>query len=70
VFDRVEDAPNGLHVEVSGGKVAVDGDMSSNPSLRRDGLSIRFACESCDAQPVLTIRQHKGATFVDLTLNS
>jgi hypothetical protein len=37
----------------------------NNPSPRRNGLTIRFSCEQCDARPVLAIWQHKGATMLE-----
>jgi hypothetical protein len=37
----------------------------SNPSARRNGLTIRFYCEHCDARRVLAIWQHKGATMLE-----
>ena len=46
---------------------SIDTDLKGNPSARRDGLAIRFWCESCDARPVLTIAQHKGSTLVEFS---
>lgn len=64
VFDRREDAARGQHVTVLGGRVGVDDDLTGNPSPRRSGLRIEFFCESCGAEPVLTVAQHKGSTRV------
>lgn len=36
-----------------------------NPSPRRDGVLIRFRCETCSADPELAIYQHKGNTVVE-----
>lgn len=65
VFERSEDAESGLHVSVSGVKAETNTALSGNPSARRDGLTVTFSCEGCDAKPVLTIAQHKGQTFVN-----
>ena len=66
VFERGEDAKHGLHVTVNG-NVTVDTNMAGNPSMRRYGLLVRFGCENCNAQPVLSIVQHKGNTFIEMT---
>jgi hypothetical protein len=63
-FDRNEDAPNGLHARITGGRVAINHDITGNPSTRRDGLIVRFWCESGCPDSMLTIAQHKGTTFV------
>lgn len=65
IFERGEDAPHGVHVSVKGGKAEIDTDISSNPSLRRHGLSIQFWCERCHSISVLHLSQHKGCTLVD-----
>jgi hypothetical protein len=39
-------------------------DMSENPSPRRNGMTIDFDCEECDAEPRLAIYQHMGCTYV------
>lgn len=65
IFERSEDAENGVHITVEGGKATVDNSLKGNPSSRRHGLRIRFSCEGCEATPVLTIKQHKGKTAVD-----
>lgn len=62
-----EDAPAravwvGEHGDVSGLRAAWA--EANNPSRRRNGLTIRFWCETCDARPVLTMAQHKGATVI------
>ena len=36
-----------------------------NPSMRRDGLTIEFYCESCDNKSIMRIAQHKGQTLID-----
>jgi hypothetical protein len=36
-----------------------------NPSKRRDGVAIRFACEGCEFEGELTIAQVKGYTNVE-----
>jgi hypothetical protein len=55
----------GIHVLVKGNTVITDTDMSMNPSLDRDGLLIRFYCETCPATPTLMLRQHKGTSYID-----
>jgi hypothetical protein len=67
VFERKEDEEKGVHVLVEQGKAVIDQNLSGNPSSRRDGLRIQFACEGCSARPVLTIAQHKGNTHVEFT---
>lgn len=64
VYLRDEDAKCGLHVRTRGSvnTSEVDTDMSGNPSERRDGLTIRFWCEGCDARPLMEISQEKGST--------
>ena len=64
VFERQEDATDGLHVSTDGRQVQVDNDLADNPSRRRHGLRIYFSCEGCCAGPVLNIFQHKGQTFL------
>jgi hypothetical protein len=65
IFERNEDAINGLHVTVKDGKVNVDTSLADNPSSRRHGLKVTFWCETCHASPVLVIAQHKGCTDID-----
>jgi len=65
VFERNEDATNGLHVVVTSEKASIDSDLAGNPSARRHGLKIHFDCEGCPAKPVLCISQHKGNTYVE-----
>lgn len=69
-YDRAtQDAPSSA-VYIAGGKVtiAAHDDTSSNPSSRRDGLSIRFQCELCQGigedRLELIIAQHKGITEI------
>jgi hypothetical protein len=69
VFERGEDQKHGVHVVVENMKASVDSDFGGNPSKRREGLSIRFWCEGCEAKPLLTISQHKGNTLVDLRIS-
>ena len=65
IFERVEDAEQGLHVKIENKTATTDTNLSGNPSLRRDGLTVEFSCENCEARPVLSISQHKGITLVD-----
>jgi hypothetical protein len=61
-----EDDDLGLMVRVDGQKYNADDDqfMAGNPSSRRDGMTIEFVCEHCEAAPILAIFQHKGTTFL------
>lgn len=77
VFNRREDAEKAhLTSVVKDGPTAmvtvadVDNGTSLNPSGRRHGLLIDFACESCDGEEskskvTLAIYQHKGSTYLD-----
>lgn len=64
VYECREDRP-GLHASIGGGKVAVDENMSGNPSSRRHGLTIGVECEHCGAESLLGLEQHKGETFLN-----
>lgn len=64
VFERAEDASEGLHVSVDGMSIAVDTKLLGNPSMRRHGLKIHFRCEGCKHLPVLSLEQHKGCTYM------
>jgi hypothetical protein len=67
VFDRGEDASSVIKTVVAGSAVTsetVPSEGSGNPSSRRVGLTSRFWCEHCTADPVLTIAQHKGFTLL------
>jgi hypothetical protein len=65
IFEREEDASAGVHVQVEGKRVWVDADLTDNPSARRDGMLIRFTCETCNATPTLQMLQHKGSTYME-----
>lgn len=61
-----EDSKNGLVVETRPGHLKTDSTgncQRRNPSPRRDGLTIDFACENCTSLVTLSIYQHKGQTF-------
>ena len=64
IFARSEDAQNGMHVHVEGDDVSLNGDLAGNPSPRRQGLLLRFACELCEAETSLAIVQDKGMTIM------
>ena len=67
VYDRVEDAEQTIETRVENGAASVSivpSSNSRNPSLRRDGIAIQFACEFCNGTLELTLAQHKGATLV------
>jgi hypothetical protein len=72
-YSRGEDAPATVRIDIEGptSQTSVeDSQQSTNPSRRRDGIAIRFACEACcwnDDQSdliELTIAQHKGSTEI------
>ncbi len=65
IFECGEDAAHEVHVAVADGKATIDTSLNGNPSPRRHGLKINFWCENCDAEPVLSISQHKGNTYVE-----
>ncbi len=64
IFWRTEDAEEGNRVVSQFGQTLTDTSMHGNPSARRDGILIDFECELCDADPRLSIVQHKGATIM------
>ena len=77
IFNRKEDSETGDHITIytpesfgwNHKKIicpenTVDGDMRSNPSERRTGISISFACEECDQIFKMEIAQHKGLTLI------
>ena len=68
VYMRGEDEPENTVVRTNGpvGETIVGVTSGKgNPSSRRDGLTVQFTCEHCNVEPVLTIAQHKGATFIE-----
>ena len=77
IFDREEDAKTGRHVVVKHTPIGsdadefddhihIDVDISENPSIRRDGVSIRLVCENCKRHSTIDIVQHKGMTLCDV----
>ncbi len=66
IFDRDEDEKECLHVTVNEKRLLTDRSNKSNPSPRRQGIRIKFYCESCPYDTVMEIYQHKGETFVDI----
>jgi hypothetical protein len=64
IFERTEDADQGIHLIVQDGSVSTDTSMVGNPSSCRHGLMIHFECEMCHAQSALSLAQHKGNTHV------
>tara|TARA_R100001244_G_C5162413_1_gene131116 strand:+ start:95 stop:421 length:327 start_codon:yes stop_codon:yes gene_type:complete len=55
---------NDIQVVVDQEGISEGTSQEGNPSSRRDGLLIRFWCETCDNIPSLSISQHKGSTFI------
>lgn len=61
-FRKGEDSIDGVFVRCDSTSVKpITGE--GNPSNRRDGLVIKFWCETCDDKPQLAIIQHKGTTY-------
>jgi hypothetical protein len=63
-FRDKEDSNEGNFVHLNN-KYIEKIDNRLNPSDRRDGILIAFECEHCEADPHLTIVQHKGATYIE-----
>ena len=71
-FWRQEDGEQGLKVtskfspfcEPGNPTSSISTELEGNPSSRRDGLRVRFNCETCQEIPCLIISQHKGSTFI------
>lgn len=68
VFNRSEDNDEGMRAIVDFDGVRISQDLAGNPSSRRHGLKIRFACEICGRLADLAIAQHKGQTEVSWQL--
>ena len=66
IFNRDEDAPEGTHVVIEGDDVQTNRNLAGNPSGRRHGLTIHFACELCTADVQMHVYQHKGNTFIGM----
>src|SRR5262245_43534829 len=68
IYGRTEDAPHTQVIEIADRGIlerCMDSDECGNPSLRRDGVAVRFWCEHCDVISEMTIAQHKGLTLLD-----
>lgn len=65
-FSRAEDAQTGTHVvaDIYHRSVAVNTDLTRNPSSRRDAVIVYFECEYCNKLTELRIIQHKGNDFL------
>ena len=65
-FDRSEDAKTARKVTITSSSVEVGttSDLEGNPSIRRDGLAIRFLCEHCAKSSTMGLAQHKGTTEI------
>jgi hypothetical protein len=65
-FDRNEDAEMTVVTTIVNGfaetRLLPSGQVG-NPSGRRHGLAIAFACEGCGDDLELTVAQHKGKTL-------
>jgi hypothetical protein len=70
VYSRREDMQMGLHVAVefySLSSTATIDDLAGNPSPRRSGVTITFACEGCHRVTEIDFAQHKGETIANAT---
>jgi hypothetical protein len=65
IFSRPEEDAESCAIEVEGRSAVLRENASGNPSLRRDGLAVRFWCELCPIILELTLAQHKGVTLVE-----
>ena len=66
VFDRNEDAEMTAVTTVAAGFAKthlLPSSQVGNPSSRRHGLAITFACDGCGDDLELTVAQHKGKTL-------
>jgi hypothetical protein len=64
---RNEDAADGLYVSVEGLEIIQGTDAhTTNPSPRRDGISIIMECEKCPGISEIEIVQHKGGTYLTI----
>lgn len=70
IFQRSEDATEGLHVTVENEQFTTDKNLSENPSARRHGLKIHFMCEGCSSNIQMVIYQHKGNTFTGMLFDT
>lgn len=63
---RAEDAPSIVtRVHRAGRITRMPSEQSRNPSARRDGVAIRFWCETCGEDNIeLVVEQHKGNSFL------
>lgn len=59
-----EDSVSGLNIRVEGTSFTAKDSLGGNPSPRRNGMTIQFHCELCGQDPVLSLYQHKGETFM------
>lgn len=74
VYNRVEDGSSVRATSVTGPEVhstVLENNLTTNPSPRRQGLTVKFWCEHCHGdgsnyltQFSLNILQHKGTTFL------
>lgn len=82
LFNRNEDDESGEHIQlyvkesygwnnsnIIAPDHSIDNNMQSNPSLRRTGIIVKFACEDCGEIVDLCFAQHKGMTLTDWRYN-
>ena len=69
IYERQEDAFDGLHIEVGDNQVVMNTSQEGNPSPRRSGIKIRLDCEGCNKITWLSLIQHKGQTIMIKTDN-
>jgi hypothetical protein len=68
-YTNDHNAKTGDHLTIDvNGWVSKDKNIKQNPSPGRDGILIHFTCETCPAESVLSIAQHKGNTHMVMGL--
>ena len=67
-FRFSEESNDCNHTHVDSENAFVDGDISGNPSDRRNGFTMVYYCENCNAISQLEIAQHKGMIFLDTSV--
>lgn len=65
VFSRhQEDADHGIKISMFNDDIVITDDITGNPSLRRDAVSLYFNSEGC--KPIrMDVIQHKGISYVE-----
>lgn len=61
-FRDKEDSESGTHVKVFGHDIEANDNMYGNPCSRRDGVTMSFTCEYCQAVSFLSLGNRQGET--------